>query len=145
MKTLKLAAVSGLGLSLFAGSLLAVVPSAGAAGGPPPTVIRSPNNKHLAVGESATFKASAQDATTYLWQESSDGGSNWSSASGTGTAVRTKSGVLKISLVFGPFSASENGWELRAVFVNDPTGVPSGVQASATTPAVITAKKTPKG
>jgi hypothetical protein len=130
---------------MLMGSLLVAAPGAGAASEPPPIILQSPHSKHLAVGESGTFKASAEDATqSVFWQVSSDGGSTWQSAEGTSASKITKKGVCKASLVFGPFSASENGWELRAVFVNDPTGVPSGIQESATSPAVITSKKASK-
>jgi hypothetical protein len=125
------------------GSLAFVAPPAGASE-PPPVVVRNPRPLiHLAPGQTFTFKASAEDAVLAIWQVSSDGGSSWGFVSG-GTTSTSKKGILNTSYVFGPFAANESGWEVRAGFVNDPTGVPSGIQTSVTTSGEI-AHKTLKG
>ncbi len=139
MRAFRIALVSMAGLSLAGGSLLVGVTAAGGATEPPPIIVHSPPSKSLAAGSSFTFRASARDAELALWYVSTDGGASWSPATGP-TSTTTTKGVLKTSYVFGPFEASESGWELRAVFVNDPTGVPSGIQSTATAPAVITLK-----
>ncbi len=130
-----------LGLALVGGSLLEGAVVAGAAE-PPPVIVHSPHSKRLAVGESFTFKASARGASVVVWVVRSPDGTSSHTYSGTNTT--TKQGVLKSSFTFGPFLASENGWEVGAAFVNDPTGVPSGIQESDTTPAFVTLKGNPK-
>jgi hypothetical protein len=142
MRVFKFVAVSALGLGLVGGSLVGWVATAGASTEPPPVIVRSPHSKHLSPGESFTFKASAQDAATVLWVVKSPDGSSYNTYSGDNTT--TKRGVLKSSFTFGPFNASENGWEVGAAFVNDPTGVPSGIQLSETNPAFVTLKRTPR-
>ncbi len=72
------------------------------------------------------------------WVVKSPDGSSFTLYDGVNTT--TKKGVLKSSFTFGPFSASESGWEVGAAFINDPTGVPSGIQESDTTPAVVILK-----
>ena len=133
-----MAVVTLLGLGLAVGSLLVGVDVAGAANGPPPVIVHNPPSKRLAVGASFTFRASATGASTVVWVVRSPDGSSFHTYSGTNTT--TKRGVLKSSFTFGPFQASESGWEVGAAFINDPTGVPSGIQESDTVPAIVTLK-----
>jgi hypothetical protein len=137
--------ISCVGLCLSGvGGCLAVTPhAAGAASEPPPVVLHSPHSRHLAAGESATFRASAEFASTVVWVLLSPSGSIMATDAGANTM--TKRGVLRSSFTFGPFVASEDGWQVRAEFVNDPTGVPSGIQVTGTTPAIIHLKKRPVG
>ena len=141
MRSYRLTVVPLLGLVLVTGSLLEGAVVAGATE-PPPVIVHSPHSKHLAVGESFTFKASARGASIVLWVVRSPDGLSFHTYSGTNTTA--KRGVLRSSFTFGPFLASENGWEVGAAFVNDPTGVPSGIQESDTSPAFITLKGNPK-
>jgi hypothetical protein len=141
MRAFKFAAVPVLMLSLVTTTLATWAVSAGATE-PPPVILRNPRPVvHLTPGESFTFRASAQDAETVLWVVKSPGGQT----SYSGDNTTTKKGVLQSSFTFGPFTASENGWEVGAGFVNDPTGVPSGIQVSATSFGVVMLKRTPKG
>ena len=48
-----------------------------------------------------------------------------------------KRGVLKSSFTFGPSNTSENGSEVAATFVNDPTGVPSRIPETGTSLALL--------
>jgi hypothetical protein len=107
---------------------------------PPPVVVRGPHSALLRVGGSHTFAAVAEYASDGLWQVSADNGSTWSTYSGTNKIL--KDGNLKSKYRFGPFTASDSGWELRAVFVNDPCGTPSCIQETATSWAAITEKGT---
>ncbi len=139
MKLLRLGVAPLVALGVGVGILASGAAPAGASE-PPPVVIRNPRPlTHLVSGQTFTFKASAEDAVLAIWQVSSDGGSSWG-APVSGVDSTTKRGVLKTSYVFGPFTANESGWEVRAGFVNDPTGVPSGIQTSVTTSGVITLK-----
>jgi hypothetical protein len=125
----------------FGASVVVGAESAGAQSSePPPVVLRGPHSSSLRVGRSHTFEAVAQYASDALWQVSPDNGSTWSTY--TGTDKTLKDGDLKSKYKFGPFTASENGWEVRAVFVNDPCGTPSCIQDTATSWAVITEKAT---
>jgi hypothetical protein len=143
MKSFKFTAVSVVMLSLVTVTLVAGAGSAGASDAPP-TVVRNPKPVvHLAPGGSFTFKASAVDAATVVWVVRSPDGSSFTTYSGDNTTTRR--GVLKSSFTFGPFSASESGSEVAATFVNDPTGVPSGIQETPTGYGVVTLKRTPKG
>ena len=143
MRVFKVAAVPMLMLCLVTASLASWAVSAGASE-PPPVIVRNPRPLvHLAPGESFTFRASAKDAETVLWVVKSPGGSGQTTYSGDNTM--TKNGVLKSSFTFGPFNATENSWEVGAGFVNDPTGVPSGIQVSSTSFGVVMTKRTPKG
>jgi hypothetical protein len=143
MKVFTMAAVCASGLGLMGGTLLGGAAVAGASTEPPPVIVRSPHSEHLALGGYFTFKAAARDASTVLWVVKSPDGSSFKTYSGVNTTSR--SGVLKSSFTFGPFTASEEGWEVGAAFINDPTGVPSGIQESDTTPAVVTQKRTARG
>ncbi len=143
MTTCKFAAVPVAVLSLTVVTLLGWAGAAGASE-PPPVILRNPRAVvHLAPGGSFTFKASAQDAETVLWVVESPDGSSRTLYSGDESL--TKQGVLKSTFTFGPFSASENGWEVGAAFVNDPTGVPTGIQESNTSLGIVSLKKTPRG
>lgn len=124
------------GLSLTMATVVDVR-SAGAATEPPPVIIRAPHSAQLRVGHFHTFTAVAQDAGSALWLVSTDGGSTWSTY-GTGDNSTRRNGDLKSSLSFGPFAASENGWELGVAFVNDPCGVPSCIQVTGSSPVTIT-------
>jgi hypothetical protein len=142
MRAFRFTAVPILVLSLVTATL-AIWAGSAAASGAPPVVLRNPRPVvHLATGESFTFRASAQDAATVVWFVKSPSGSSQTTYSGDNTM--TKRGVLKSSFTFGPFNASENGWEVSAAFVNDPTGVPSGIQVSGTSFGVVMMKRTPK-
>ena len=133
----------GLGLSLAVGGLAVWAGPAGASE-PPPVIVHNPRPLvRLAPGESTTFRASAQDASLVEWGVKPAGSSTFTLYPGVDTT--TKAGVLKSSFTFGPFTASEDGWEIGAVFINDPTGVPSGIQESDTTLGVVVLKKTPTG
>jgi hypothetical protein len=143
MTTFKFVAAPIVVVSLVMGSLVAWAASAGASE-PPPVVLRNPRAVvHLAPGASFTFRASAEDAETVLWVVKSPDGSSRTFYSGDNTM--TKQGVLKSAFTFGPFNAAENGWEVGAAFVNDPTGVPTGIQESDTGLGLVVLKKTPKG
>ena len=142
MRTLRLVAVPALGLGLLAGSLLMGAATAGASE-PPPVIVHSPNGKHLTVGESFTFKASARYASVALWEVSSDGGSSWDSTVSNGVDTLSTKGILRTTYTFGPFTASESGWELRALFANDEgsgTGTIGMLQFTGTEGAVVTIK-----
>lgn len=115
------------------------VGGAGASTEPPPIIVRSPQSTALRVGRSHTFTAVAEDASTALWQVSTDGGSSWS-IYGSADNSTLRNGDLKSRLRFGPFAASENGWELRVGFVNDPCGVPSCIQVTAGNPVTVTTR-----
>jgi hypothetical protein len=123
-------------LSLMAATTIDVA-GASASTEPPPIVVRNPHNAKLVVGQSHTFTAIAEYASTAVWEVSTDGGSTWSTY-GTPHNSTLRDGDLKSRLPFGPFSASESGWELRAGFVNDPCGLPSCIQVNGSTPATVT-------
>jgi hypothetical protein len=140
MRTVKFVAAPIVAASLVMVSLVAWAASAGASE-PPPVVLRNPRaTVHLAPGASFTFRASAEDAETVV--ESPDGSSR---TFYSGDNTMTKRGVLKSSFTFGPFNAAENGWNVGAAFVNDPTGVPTGIQESNTSVSLVVLKKSPKG
>jgi hypothetical protein len=142
MRGFKFAAVPAVILSLVMATLVTWAGSAGASEAPP-VVVRNPRPVvHVALGGSFTLKASATDAATVVWIVRSPDGST-SGYSGDNTM--TKGGVLKSSFTFGPVNASESGSEIVAGFVNDPAGVPSGIQETGTNGSVIMLKKTPKG
>jgi hypothetical protein len=105
---------------------------------PPPTVTLSPHSKDVRVGHLVTFKAAAKDAVFALWQISTDGGQTWTSYSGSTESSRNSK--LRTTYSLGPATVSENGWEIRVAFVNDPTGVPSGIQTSGSAVATLTVK-----
>jgi Bacterial Ig domain len=76
-----------------------------------------------------TFSAGASIETpTVQWQVSVDGGSTWITAPSTWVNVP---GGTTSSVTTDPLTASENGWEVRAVFTNH-------VGAATTTAATIT-------
>ncbi len=127
-----LIASSTLGLSMGTGSAGAASPL-----WPPPKIVTQPISQQVAYGKTATLTASATDSAVEVWQLSKDGGSTWAIV-GSGT-YSTHHSVMTSSFTTGQFDRSENGWEYRDVFVNDPTGVPSGIQTSGSNPAVITA------
>jgi hypothetical protein len=143
MRVLRFAAVPLFTVCMLTAALGTWVVAAGASE-PPPVILHSPRIMvHLAPGQSFTFRASAKDASTAMWLVKSPDGSSSTLYSGTNTL--TKQGVLKSSFTFGPFNASQNGWEVVAGFVNDPTGVPSGIQESSSRPGVVMLKRAPKG
>lgn len=143
MRALKLTAVPILMLSLATVTVVTWAGSAGASGSPP-VVVRNPRPEvHLALGQSFTFKASALDAATVVWIVKAPDGSSYTTYSGDNTM--TTRGLLKSSFTFGPFSASENGSEVTAAFVNDPTGVPSGIQETGSGLGVVMLKRTRTG
>jgi len=108
---------------------------------PPPTITLQPVSQEVAYGKTATFTAAAMNSATEVWQVSEDGGSAWETLqSGTDSA---HDGVTTSSFTTGTFTRSENGWEFRDAFCNDPTGVPSGIQCSGTNPALLTAIGSP--
>jgi hypothetical protein len=126
------------GLLAIAGLSLGLAPVvAGASSGPPPLVTRSPQSRSVAVGHSVTFLAAAKYASTAVWQESTDGGSMWTLVGGVNTFTKKS---LRTAYTIQTVTAAESGWEFRAVFVNDPSGVPSGIQTSGTAAAVLTVK-----
>lgn len=127
---------------LIASATLGLIAGTGSAAAtshlwPPPRIVTQPLSQQVADGRTATFVASATDSAIEVWQLSEDKGSNWMTL-GSGTLSRHHS-VMTSTLTTGKFNRSENGWEYRDVFVNDPTGVPSGIQTSGTNPAAITA------
>jgi hypothetical protein len=114
----KFAAVPVVMLSLVTATVVTWTSSA-CASGAPPVVVRNPRPVvHAALGGSFTFKASATDAATVVWVVRSPDGSSFSTYGGDNTL--TKRGLLKSSFTFGPVTASENGSEVAASFVNDP-------------------------
>ena len=120
--------------------LLTCIGPAGATS-PPPTIVLQPVSQQVAYGKTATFTAAATNSATEVWQVSEDGGSAWETLqSGTDS---THDGVTTSSFTTGALTRSENGWEFRDAFCNDPTGVPSGIQCSGTNPAVLTAIGSP--
>lgn len=138
-KTVAVLAASG--LVLVGTDALAGVATAGASTEPPPVILHNPRSRSLHVGASATFRASAEDAATVLWVVGPPDHSTFTVYSGVDRTSRR--GVLRSTFTFGPFEASENGWLVSAAFINDPTGVPSGVQESDTVPAVMTLRPGP--
>jgi hypothetical protein len=75
-----------------------------------PIVISSPTSQTVTAGNSVSFTASASGnpTLTVQWQVSTNGGSTWSNISGATSTTYTLSTT----------SASENGFEYRAVFTN---------------------------
>ena len=143
MRTCGFVASATVGVSLAVGCLL-VGAAPASASEPPPVILHNPRPLvRLSPGQSYTFKASAQDASLVKWVFRPPGSTTLTLYNGVDTT--TKRGVLKSSFTVGPFTASENGWQVGAVFINDPTGVPSGIQESDTTPGVVVLKTTPKG
>jgi hypothetical protein len=143
MRTCGFVTSATVGLSLAVGCLL-VGAAPASASEPPPVILHNPRPLvRLSPGQSYTFKASAQDASLVKWVFRPPGSTTLTLYNGVDTT--TKRGVLKSSFTVGPFTASENGWQVGAVFINDPTGVPSGIQESDTTPGVVVLKTTPKG
>jgi hypothetical protein len=142
MRSFRSFAPAALGLILVLGCLSVSAGPAGASE-PPPVILRNPRpSVHLTPGQSFTFRASASDASLVEWVVRPSGSSAFTLSGGVDTT--TKKGVLKSSFTFGPFTASEDGWEVGAVFINDPTGVPSGIQESDTTPGMVMLKRAPK-
>ncbi len=88
-------------------------------------------------GQTVTFTAAASGAVLDEWALSVDGGNNWLLL-GKGTTESTNNGVLTSSYTTGPFSPLGATWEIRDGFVNDPTGVPSGIQVTATQAVGVT-------
>jgi hypothetical protein len=98
---------------------------------------------HLSPGESDTFTASARGASLVKWVFRPPGSTTLTLENGVDAT--TKRGVLTSRFTIGPFTASEDGWQVGAVFINDPTGVPSGLQDSATHLGVVVLKQSPTG
>jgi hypothetical protein len=140
--TLRFVAAAVLGPGLTLGCLAVGAAPAGASE-PPPVIVHNPRPLvRLSVGQSYTFTASAKDASLVKWVFRPPGSGTLTLYSGVDTT--TKRGVLKSSFTVGPFTASENGWQVGAVFINDPTGVPSGLQDTSTNTGVVVLKA-PRG
>ena len=137
MKLLRPAIGLLLSVGLVGGGLVADVVPATAATEPPPLIVKNPHSQQVAVGDTATFTAAATFATFVMWGVKSPASSNFTWYRGTDTT--TKNGKLKSRFTFGPFMASQNGWEVGAVFVNS-TGVPRGFQNTGTKLAIMTLK-----
>jgi hypothetical protein len=112
--------------------------SAGASA-PQPVILRNPRSVvHLVPGASFTFVASADAASTVFWVVNSPDGLTHTLNDGTIAYTRTR--ALKSTFTFGPFSASESGWEIQAVFVNNATNIPQVANSSL---GVVLLKRTP--
>ena len=108
---------------------------------PPPVVTLQPQSQQIAFGASTTFTAAASGAVTEVWGLSIDHGKTWLPLSGGTDSM--SGGILTSTYSSGAFTRLENGWEIRDAFINDPTGVPSGIQSTATDAAVVTAIGSP--
>jgi hypothetical protein len=75
-----------------------------------PAVVSNPASQTVVSGRAVTFSASASGfpAPTVQWQQSSNGGGKWSNISGATGTTYTISAT----------TASQNGYEYRAVFTN---------------------------
>ena len=69
-------------------------------------VNQNPVDQSVTAGQSATFTASASNATSVQWQVSTDGGSTWSGVSG----------ATSDTLTINDATLGESGNEYRAVF-----------------------------
>jgi hypothetical protein len=99
-----------------------------------PTITTDPLSQAVSSGNTLTFSAGASIETpTVQWQVSVDGGSTWINAPSTWINVP---GATTSSLTTDPLTASENGWEVRAVFTNY-------VGTAITTAATITVNNPP--
>ena len=88
-----------------------------------PILTSSPTSQTVTAGSSVSFTASAtgNPTPTVQWQVSTDGGSTWSNISGATSTTFTLSTT----------TASENGYEYRAVFTNS-------LGSATTTAAILT-------
>jgi hypothetical protein len=86
----------------------------------PPVVTANPSNATTTAGDPVSFTASAagSDPPTVQWEMSTDGGLTWTTALiGTLTTTTTATGTTTtLSFVT---TATENGYEFRAVFTNE--------------------------
>jgi hypothetical protein len=74
-----------------------------------PTISINPQSQSVVAGGSLTFAASADITTpTIQWQASANGGASWINVAGATNPTYTAA----------PFTAFENGWEVRAIFTN---------------------------
>ena len=94
----------------------------------PPSVTTQPSNATVNAGANATFTsaASGNPAATVQWQVSTNGGSTWTNVSGGTSATLTVSAT----------TASQNGYEYRAVFTNS-------VGSATSNPATLTVDYAP--
>ncbi len=91
-----------------------------------PTIATNPLSQAGPLGATVTFTAAASIATPNAqWQYSVNGGSSWTDLSG----------ATSPTLTVGPLVASQNGWQVRAVFSNY-------VGSATTTAATITVAPT---
>ncbi len=81
-----------------------------------PSITADPSNQTVTAGLNATFSASADGtpAPTYQWEESTDGGSNWSTLANDATY----SGVTTTTLTVTATIVGQNGYLYRAVATN---------------------------
>jgi hypothetical protein len=88
-----------------------------------PSVTTNPVNQTVTAGNSVTFTTAAtgNPTPTVQWQVSADGGQTWTNISGATSTRYTLSTT----------SASENGYEYRAVFTNS-------IGSATTTAGVLT-------
>jgi hypothetical protein len=88
----------------------------GTATGQAPAITQNPSSQKVTAGSSATFTAAATGipTPTVQWQVSTDGGGKFSSISG----------ATSTTLSFST-TASQNGYQYRAVFTNSVSSVPT--------------------
>ena len=77
-----------------------------------PTITSHPSDRSVNAGESASFTISAENATSYQWQEFSD---SWRDVTDEGIY----SGAMRTTLNISSASAEMNGYKYRCVATND--------------------------
>ncbi|MFI5356031.1 MAG: immunoglobulin domain-containing protein [Opitutales bacterium] len=106
------------------------------AGASAPSVITQSTNATAIAGQNVSFSAgvSANPAPTYLWQESTDGGTTWTPLSDGGGF----SGTHTATLVVGGVSSAQNNAQFQAVITN-------AVGSTMSTAATLTVTPLPAG
>ncbi|ROR80234.1 40-residue YVTN family beta-propeller repeat-containing protein [Plantibacter flavus] len=102
-----------------------------------PTIVSDPVDQRVMVGEDATFEAQASsiEATTVVWQVSTDGGATW-------TAL---AGEAESSLTVTAASLAQSGDRYRAVFANSAGSTPTAAATLTVDPPAPTITLEPLG
>jgi subtilisin family serine protease len=79
-----------------------------------PTITSNPANRSIAAGGTATFTASANNATSVRWQVSTNGGTSWTNLNDGGNYGGTTTTTLSVAGAL----TTLNGYRYRAVFGN---------------------------